>query len=172
MSFSSTIDVTDYINRGVEMLKDNSILRATPVEDSLVSGVLAQEPPIDQSPNVSILPIIFVSYSRSPMRQIDNFGRDSLDAAGAKYYHLEFYNVCIARGISKQAAQQKVQRLSELVRDVYQKNLRMTDPANPGTDPIAATNTVLAIPYILKSTVPNIQAINVICRPDVPIDLT
>jgi len=172
MSFSSTINITDFLTRGAAMLLDNGTLRdsGTPA-DSLVTDVLIQEPPIDQSPNTSIMPIIYVANSRNPFRTTDHFGRSSLDAAGAKYYHIEFYNVCIARGITKQDALDKVQRLSEIVRDVYQKNLRMTDPAVPGTDPICAINDVVSVPFVLRSTDPNIRAINVIVRPNVPIDL-
>ncbi len=171
MSFTTTINLTNFINRGVAMLKANTTLRASPVEDSLVTDVLAQEPPIDQSPDVSLLPIIYVGYSKNPINRVENFGRDSLDVAGAKYYHIEFYNVCIDQGIDKEDALERVQRLSEIVRDVYQKSLRMTDPAIPGTDPLAATNEVVMIPFVLKSTANNIQAINVICRPKVPISL-
>ncbi len=172
MSFSTTININDFIDRGVEMLLANTILRVpNPNEaDSLVTNVIAQEPAIEQSPNLSIIPVVQVYQSKSPIRDVENFGRDSLNVAGAKYYHIEFYNLCIARGISKQEAQIKVQRLSEIVRDVYQKNLRMTDPAT-GLSPIAATNEVISVPYILRSTDLNIQAINVICRPNVPIDL-
>jgi len=172
MSFTTTIQITKFINRGVEMLLANSLLRdsGTPA-DSLVTDVLAQEPPIDQSPGDALLPIIYVGYSKNPFNRVENFGRDSLDAAGAKYYHIEFYNVCIDQGIDKEDAAVRVQRLSEIVRDVYQKNLRMTDPAAPTTDPRCATNEVIAVPFVLRSTANNIQAINVICRPKVPIRL-
>jgi len=172
MAFTTTIDITTYIDRGVAMLLDNSVLRdsGTPA-NSLVTNILAQEPPIDQSPNATLLPAIYVGYSRNPFRQIVNIGRDGIDAAGAKYYHIEFYNVAIARGITKQEALKKVQTISAQIRDTYQKNLRMTDPAVPGTDPICATNEVIAVPFVLRSSDPNIQAINVICRPNVPVSL-
>jgi hypothetical protein len=172
MAFTTTIDLTDYINRGVEILKANPLLRDTGTpSDSLVTDVIAQQPPIEQSPDTTIIPVIYVYYSRNPIGQIENIGRDGLDAAGAKYYHIEFYNVCVARGINKRVAQQKVQLLSKIIRDEYQKNLRLTDPAVPGTDPLALTNEVIAVPYVLRSEDPNIQAINVICRPKVPVSL-
>ena len=169
MAFTTTIDLTDYIDRGVLILKANTTLRATPVANSLVTDVIAQQPPIEQSPDTSIIPVIYVYYSRNPIGQVENIGRDSLDAAGAKYYHIEFYNVCIARGINKRVAQQKVQLLSQIVRDEYQKNLRMIIPA--GADPLCATNEVIAVPDVLRSDDPNIQAINVIVRPKVPVSL-
>ncbi len=175
MSFSTTIDITDFVDRGVAMLKANTTLRVpNPNEaDSLVSDVIAQEPPIEQSPDTSIIPVILVWPSRTPFREIENFGRSDLDTAGAKYYHLEFYNVCIARGINRREAQKKVQTIANVVRDVYQKNLRLATPGVPPlSNPIAATNNVISTPYVLRSTDPNIQAMNVICRPDVPIDLT
>jgi len=153
------------------MLKANTILRdpVTPV-NSLVTDVLAQEPPIDQSPNTALIPVIFVSYSKNPIGHTTQIGRDSLNSAGAKYYHIEFYNVCIVRGISRQNAMAKVEQISSIVRDVYQKNLRMTSPAT-GLSPICATNEVVAVPYVLRSDDPNIQSINVIVRPEVPIQL-
>lgn len=171
MAFSTTIELTEYIDRAVAMLLANTDLRdpVTPA-DSLVTNVLAQEAPIDQSPNKSIIPVIYVSYSKNPIKEAINFGRDDLNTAGAKYYHIEFYCVCIARGISKQDAQIKVQQLSAIVRDVFQKNLRMTNPAT-GLDPICATNSVIAVPYVLRSDDPNIQSINVIVRPEVPVSL-
>ena len=173
MSFSNTIDITDFVDRGVEMLQANATLRTpNPDEsDSLVSKIIAQEPPIEQSPDVSVMPVVIVWPSRTPFRETTNFGKSDLNVAGAKYYHIEFYNVCIARGISRRDAQKKVQIIANIVRDVYQRNLRMTDPAT-GLSPIAAINNVISIPYVLRSTDPNIQAINVIFRPDVPISLT
>ena len=170
MAFTTTIDLTDYINRGVLILKANTQLRATPVEDSLVTDVIAQQPPIEQSPDTTIIPVIYVWYSRNPIGQVENFGRDDLNTAGAKYYHLEFYNLCVARGINKRAAQQDVQLLSKIVRDEYQKNLRLVKPSD-SSDPLAATNEVISVPYVLRSKDPNIQAINVICRPKVPVSL-
>jgi hypothetical protein len=169
MAFTTTIDLTDYINRGVAILLANTQLRATPVENSLVTNVIAQQPPIEQSPDTTIIPVIYVYYSRNPIGQIENIGRDGLDTAGAKMYNIEFYNVAIARGINKRDAQKKVQLLSKIIRDEYQKNLRMIVPA--GADPLCLTNEVIAVPYVLRSTDPNIQAINVICRPKVPVSL-
>ena len=170
MAFTTTIDLTDYITRGVLILKANTQLRATPVENSLVTDVIAQQPPIEQSPDTAIIPVIYVWYSRNPIGQIENIGRDGLDAAGAKMYNIEFYNLCVARGINKRDAQQKVQLLSKIVRDEYQKNLRLIKPSD-GSDPLALSNEVIAVPYVLRSEDPNIQAINVICRPKVPVSL-
>lgn len=170
MAFTTTIDLTDYINRGVLILKANTLLRATPVENSLVTDVIAQQPPIEQSPDTTIIPVIYVYYSRNPIGRVQNIGRDGLDAAGSKMYDIEFYNVAIARGINKRDAQQKVQLLSKIIRDEYQKNLRMITPTG-GPDPLALTNEVIAVPYVLRSTDVNIQAINVICRPKVPVSL-
>lgn len=174
MSFTSTIDINDFINRGVAMLLANTTLRATPVENSLVSNVLAQEPAIDVSPDIALAPVILVFSSRNPIRQVTNFGRDDLDVAGAKNYDLEFYNVIITRGINKRDAMDKAQVISQIVRDVYQRNLRMIIPAGSATSNIAATNVVVSIPYVLKTNQnqTNTYAINVICRPQVPIKLT
>jgi len=175
MSFSTTIDITDFVDRGVEMLQVNTLLRTpNPNEaDSLVTAIIAQEPPIEQSPDIGIMPVVIVWPSRTPFRQTEQFGRDDLDVAGPKYYHLEFYNVCIARGISRRDAQRKAQTIANIVRDIYQKNLRMATPGTPPlSNPIADTNNVISVPYVLKSTDPNIQAMNVICRPDVAIQLT
>jgi len=172
MSFTSTFDITTFIDRGVEILKANTTLIAPDPKDSLVTAILAQEAPIEQSPNKTIIPVIYVYPSRNYIRQVENFGRDSLDTAGAKYYHLEFYNVIIARGIDKQAAQVKVQNIGKIVRDVYQRNLRMikTTPVTANSQ-IAAINEVVSVPFVLRSPTTQIQAINVIVRPNVPISL-
>ncbi len=169
MAFTTTIDLTDYINRGVLILKDNITLINPDPTLSLVTDVIAQQPPIDESPDTAIIPIIYVYYSRNPIGRVQNIGRDGLDTAGAKMYDIEFYNVAIVRGINKRDSQQKVQLLSKIIRDEYQKNLRMIIPG--GADPLALTNEVIAVPYVLRSTNPNIQAINVICRPKVPVSL-
>lgn len=171
MSFTSTFDLTTFVKRGVEILLEDIVLRnKISPELSLVSTIIEQEPPIDQSPNNAIMPVIFVAPSKNPIRDVENFGRSTRDLAGGKYYHLEFYNVCVARGISRQQAQIKVQNIARQVRDSYQKNLRMIKPTDQ-TDPICAINDVVSVPYVLKSKDPNIQAINVIVRPKVPINL-
>lgn len=166
MAFGSTIQLDFYITRAVQMLKANTTLINPNPEDSLVTDVLAQQAPIDQSPNKSIIPIIYVYLSRTPIRDSPHFGRDGLNIAGAKYYELEFYNVIIARGIDKQAAQQKCQDIGAIVRDVYQRNLRMLNTTQQ--DPICANNSVTTVPFVLRSDDPNIQALNVIVRPEVP----
>ena len=170
MAFEETIDITNFIKRGVEILKNNTFLR-DPIDPkkSLVTDVLAQSPPIDESPNKSVIPIIYVDYSKNTFSSMRDVGRDSLDEAGAKYYNIEFYNVIIARGINKQAAQEKCQKISALVRDTYQRNLRLLDVNRE--NPIADTNKVIAVPFVLKSETTDIQAINVICRPEVTISL-
>jgi hypothetical protein len=172
MSFSTTIDLNDFINRGVEMLLANTTLRVpNPNEaDSLVTNVIAQEPAIDQSPDISVAPVILVYSSKTPIRQSISFGRDSLDNAGAKDYDLEFYNLIVTKGITKRDAMEKAQTISQVVRDVYQKNLRMAIPATL-LSPICSTNEVVAVPFVLRSDNPNVYAINVICRPKVPIQL-
>ncbi len=162
--------MTTFVNRAVLILKADTTLRASPVEDSLVTNVIAQEPPVDTSPDTSVIPVIYCYYSKNPIRKVDFMGRDSLNTAGARDYHIEFYNLAIARGINKRDAEVKVQRLSELIRDNFQKNLRLAVPAT-FADPLCAQNEVIAVPYVLRSSNPNIQAINVICRPNVPVSL-
>lgn len=170
MSFSSTIDINNFITRGADMLKANTLLRATPVGNSLVTNILEQDPAIEVSPDIAVAPVILVYSSKTPYRQVENIGRDDLNTAGAKYHHLEFYNLIITRGISKRDAMDKAQVISAIVRDVYQKNLRMAIPATL-LSPIAATNNVVPVPYVLKTDQVNTYAVNVICRPDVPISL-
>ena len=170
MSFNETIDITQFINRGVEILKNNILLR-DPVDPkkSLVTDILAQSPPIDESPNKTVIPAVYVSYPKNPITLLGNVGRGTLDVAGAKYYQVEFYNVIIARGINKQIAEEKCQKISRIIRDTYQRNQRLlnTDRENP----IAYENDVISVPFVLKSETTDIQAINVICRPKVSISL-
>jgi len=176
MSSTQSPQLDDFINRGVTMLKASITLFPPaavqpPVNGlNLVTAVLAQEPPIDQSNIKGILPIIYVGYSKNPIRRVENLGRDDRSVAGAKTYFLEFYNVIIVRELTKELAQEKAQQISSLVRDVYQKNLIMADPATP-TNFIATTNEVIAIPFVLRSDNPAVQAINVICRPQQQISL-
>lgn len=167
MSFNSTINITTFLTRAQEILKRNQTLFDP--DNKLVTDVLVEAPPIEQSPNKSLIPVIFIDYSRNPFPQTQNMGKSSLDTTAPKYHTLEFYTVVISRGISKQEARTKVQTLSSIVRDAYQKNLRMTNA--DGSDPICATNEVFAIPYVLRSDTPDIQAINVICRPQVPVQI-
>ena len=170
MAFDSTINFNSYIIRGVEILKANEKLRnPTTPGDSLVTDILAQEPPIDQSPNKAIIPVIFVAQSKNPINRTEVIGKDSLDVIGARYYHIEFYNVIIARGIDRQEAQKKCHEIGQIVRDAYQKNMRMID--THGANPICDINEVVEIPFVLKSNTTDIQALNVICRPKVPISL-
>ena len=170
MSFNETIDITNYINRGVEILKNNTFLR-DPVDPkkSLVTDILAQSPPIDESPNKSIIPIIYVDVSKNPINLIGKVGKDSLDVAGARNYQVEFYNVIIVRGINKQNAQEKCQKISSVVRDTYQRNQRLLDTNRE--NPIADENDVISVPFVLKSETTEIQAMNVICRPKVTMSL-
>lgn len=171
-SFTETPNLEKYINRGADILENNGVLvnTGTP-EDSKVTSILRQEPPIDQSPSDSVMPVIYVAYSKNPMGDIIPIGRDSLDADGPKYYNLEFYNVIIDQGLDKESTLKSVQELSQLVRDIYLKNKRMTDPANPGTDPFCSMLTVVPVPFVLRSSDTKVQAINVIVRPQVPIQL-
>lgn len=139
--------------------------------DNLVVDVLDQEPPIEQSQLEAVLPKIFVSYSRNPMPRMEYTGRDTRDESGAKTYFLEFYNVVVTREITRQVAAEKAQQIATAIRNVYQKNLRMKAPTDP-SDFIAVTTEVTSIPYILRSSNPALQAINVICRPQQKVSFT
>lgn len=131
--------------------------------DNLVVDVLDQEPPIEQSQLEAVLPKIFVSYSRNPMPRLEYTGRDSRDEAGARTYFVEFYNVIVTREITRQKSAESAQQIATAVRNVYQSNLRMVEPG--GSDFLAVTTEVTSIPYVLRSSNPALQAINVICRP-------
>lgn len=139
--------------------------------DNLVVDILAQEPPIDQSVNDSVMPMIYVALSKNPLSRVTYTGRDTIDVAGARTYFLEFYNVIITREITKEKSMELCQQLSNIVRDTFQKNLRMKDPILP-TDFISVTNEVISIPFVLRSSNPTIQAINVICRPQQKVTFT
>ena len=176
MSSTQSPELDIFIERGVKMLKASIELFPPaavqpPVNGlNLVTAVVAQEPPIDQSVANALLPLIYVAYSKNPIRRMDYTGRDTRSEAGARTYYLEFYNVIIVRDITKEASQKTCQIISRIVRDVYQKNLIMADPALP-TNFIATTNEVVTIPFVLRSDNPAIQAINVICRPQQQVSL-
>lgn len=173
MSFTESPQLDVFIERGVKILKASIVLFPPaavqpPVNGlNLVTDVVAQEPPIDVSNIKAIGPMIYVAYSKNPIRRMDYVGRDDRTQAGARNYFLEFYNVILIRELTKELSQKKAQQISKIVREAYQKNLIMADPAAP-TDFIALTNEVIAVPYVLRSKNPNYQAINVICRPQMP----
>jgi len=175
MSATTSPELDVFIERGVKMLQASTLLFPNgypPISDgaNVITDVLAQEPPIDQSPNIGVLPIIYVGYSKNPIGEMKHIGRDSLDEAGPRKYRLEFYNVIITRGHTKEASLKFCQQLSSIVRDIYQTNLRMKDPAVP-TNFIANTNEVIVIPFVLRSDNATIQAINVIVRPQTRVNL-
>ncbi len=176
MSSTQSPQLDIFINRGVKMLKASILLfppaAVQPPTNglNLVTDVLAQEPPINQSSIQAIMPIIYVSYSKNPIRRMSYSGRDSRSVAGARNYFLEFYNTIIVRELTKQASEEKCQQLSQIVRDIYQNNLIMADPAL-STDFIAFTNEVVSVPVVLRSSNPMVQAINVICRPQQQVSL-
>lgn len=176
MSSTSSPELDAFIERGVLILKsDVNLFPPAAVQPptnglNLVTDVLAQEPPIGQSANDTVAPFIYVSYSKTPIRRMDYIGRDTRTVAGARTYHLEFYNVIIVREITKEASLKKCQEISKIVRDAYQNNLVMADPAD-ANDFIATTNEVVVVPFVLRSSDPTIQAVNVICRPQQQVSL-
>ncbi len=175
MSSLESPEIDIFIERAVAMLQADATLFPSgyppTAGDNLVTDILAQEPPIDQSANDAPVPMIYVGYSKNPIRRMDYIGRDERNAAGARTYYLEFYNVIIAREITKEASQKTCQVLSKIVRDVFQNNTRMVNPVDPD-DFIATTNEVIAVPFSLRSSNPAIYAINVNCRPQQQVSLT
>ena len=174
MSSDQTPSLDAFIERGVQMLRTDTHLFPSGYPpssgDNLVVDVLAQEPPIMESSVDSPMPVIYVSYSKNPIRNMDYRGRDTVDAAGARIHFLEFYNTVIVREITKEESQKKCQQLSAIIRDVYQKNLRMKNP-DAEEDFLAITNEVIAVPVVLRSKTPDVQAINIVCRPQAVSDL-
>jgi len=177
MSSTTSPQLDLFIERGVKMLKASTLLfppsAVQPPTNglNLVTDVLAQEPPIGESSLDAPTPIIYVSYSKNPIRNMEYSGRDTIDAAGARIYHLEFYNVIIVREITKEVSAKQCQIISNIVRDIYQKNLRMKDPAAP-TNFMSITNEVVVVPFILRTKNNAIHAINVIVRPQQIVSLT
>lgn len=168
MSSNQTPQIDVFINRGVTILRNNTTLfpdgYPPTTGNNLITDVISQGPSIEQSPDLSLMPLIFVTHSQNPIRKMDYRGRDDRQTAGSRMYYLEFYNIIIVREVTKEASLQKLQELSTTVRDAYQSNLGMASTTT-GTDYIAVTNEVIATPYVLRAKDPAIQAINVICRP-------
>lgn len=175
MSAITSPELQVFIQRGVDMLRASTLLFPSgypPTGDglNLLTDVLVQEPPIDQSPNVGAVPVIYVGYSKNPISEMKYIGRDSIDEAGPRRYRLEFYNVIVTRGITREASMAKCQQFSNIVRDIYQKNLRMVNPVD-ANDFIANTNEVIPVPFVLRTDNETLQAINVICRPQQRVNL-
>ena len=167
-AFTATPGIGDYVARGAAMLNANTQLRggASPK----VNAVIVQEPPIEQAPLTAVMPVIFVCASKNSINRVEVAGRDSLDAAGARIYHLEFYNVVVVRGRGRQNAQTACQGIAAIVRDTYQRNTRMLNPGS-ADNPLCSDSEVAEIPYVLRVSTPDVQAINVLCRPVVPVSL-
>ena len=167
MSFNSSPDFSKIIHIAAEILKKDDKLFPggyPPTDGSnLIVDVLEQEPPVQQSSIKSPLPMIYVSYSRNPIRDVQSTGRDSRNETGTRTYKLEFYTTIIVRELTKELALKKCQELSTIVRDRYQSNRRLLDPDN--NTPYAISNEVVVVPVTLRSSASEVQAINVICRP-------
>ena len=144
-----------------------AVLKANTTLMSMITAVQEFDPPIIQSPQTTLIPAVYVSPSVNAIYRTEVIGRDSLDAAGARAYILELYNVVVARGDTRQAGRASAEKIAAAVRDSYMKDMRLKWTA----EPICETLEVLEIPYVLRSDTPEISAINVVCRPRVPVSL-
>lgn len=157
-------DLSAYLQRGFDILRASPAL-FPPGAPALVD-VLLQEPPVEQAPQEGLLPIVYVGYSKNPYRDQRYVGRDSPDAIGARMWVIEFYNVIIVRELTQQMAMAGCQRLSAIIRDAYQRNSKLKEPATL-TGPLCAYSDTFMTPYVLRDTNKEVQAINVVVRPHV-----
>lgn len=174
MSFDSLPDMEQYIQRGVAILRADATLfpGGYPPEDgsNLVTDVVAQEPPLFESSDETLLPYIYVTNSRTPLLQARHIGRDDRRVSGARMMSVEFYNIIVVQELTREMSDAAVQRLSQIVRSAYMRNLVMEDPENPA-DYLCATLDVRQIPYVTRSATTEVRAINVMVRPQVPSSL-
>ena len=127
MSSTKSVDVGVFIQRSVSLIRESSFFFPSGylVKDgtNLVTDVLAQEPPIGQSANDAVMPMIYAAYSKNSVRGMKYVGRDTIDVAGARTYDYEFYNVIMIRGITREESQSLCEQYAQEVSDILQNAL-------------------------------------------------
>lgn len=169
MSSAVALDIQNYIERIALLYENNAVFFPT-TEAHLLTKILRNKPPIEQSSTDAVIPYITVFESQTPIREVEVAGRDSRDAQGGRVMELEIYSVAIVHEISAVESQKKLHTITQNMRDILGKNLRLTNPTT-GLDPLCRTNTIYEIPYLLSLNQPSLRAINVVCRPQVYVSL-
>lgn len=167
---SPVIDLQAYIERIAAIYEaDTTLFPAETTGESLVTKVIRNKPPIEQSAPDGILPYIIVFESTNPIRFLEKAGRDTRNVEGGSVYEVEIYSVFVTNNeLTAAGAQQKIHTITSAMRNALANNLRLADPANLTLDPLCRTHTRYEIPYLLRGNVsPMMEARNVVIRPQV-----
>lgn len=166
----ATINIQDFIERIAEIFEaDTTIFPPETTGESLINGVVRNEPAIIQSVPDEILPYIIVFESKQPIRFIKKVGRDTRDVEGGSLYEVEIYCVVVTDNeLTTEEAQIDIHTITAAMRNAVARNLRLADPADLTQDPLCSTHSRFEIPYILKGEVaPSMKAMNVVIRAQV-----
>jgi len=164
-------NLNTFITRLAVILRGNkTIFPDANVGKNLVNKIVEFDPALSGSPDTTFVPYIFVAKSKGqPITRINKTGRDTIDKAGGTLYQYEFYCVCIAEGVDIPTAQERAYDIAVPVQQAFEQNLRLTKL--DGSDPLCSTVKTFLIPFLLKLNVPSIQAVNVVVRAEVYVNL-
>ncbi len=164
-------NLNTFIVRLATILRGNkTIFPDANVGKNLVNKILEYDPALAGSPDTTFVPYIFIGKSKGqPITRLDKAGRDTIDKAGGTLYQYEFYCVCVAEGVDIPTAQQRAYDIAVPVQQAFEQNLRLTKL--DGTEPLCRTVKTFLIPFLMKLNVPSIQAVNVVVRAEVYVNL-
>ncbi len=167
---SPVINLQDYIERIASIFEANTTLFPPDTTGpNLITKVIRNKPPIEQSAPSGVIPYILVFESGQPIKFLEKAGRDTRNVEGGSVYEVEIYCVAITNNkLTAASAQQKTHTITAAMRDALANNLRLADPANLTLTPLCRTHTRYEIPYILKGDIPTgMVARNVVVRAQV-----
>ena len=175
MSQVTAPDSNDYIDRIHLILSKSTLVlpKTNGVASSvdLVKQIIKYELPIPEQPIQGLGPShIYVAVSRTPVVGTKTIGRGTRNVVARQIYTLEFYAVCVTKGVDPLDSQKQLYTIVEAVETTLEKNQRLTDPTT-GLLPIAAKLETFQVPYLLRTDQQDIQATNVVIRPQVYVNL-
>lgn len=165
-----TIEIQEFIERIAETFEaDTTIFPPNTTGESLVNGVVRNEPAIIQSVPDEILPYIVVFESKQPIRFIRKVGRDTRNVEGGSLYEVEIYCVVVTdNDLTTQEAQIDIHTITAAMRNALAHNLRLADPSDLTQDPLCSTHERFEIEWVLKDQAPpSMRARNVVVRAQV-----
>lgn len=164
------INTQTFINRIADIFENNSSLFPVETNDTrLITAVLRNKPPIEQSSPESITPYILVFESDQPLRVIEKAGRDGRNTQGGEVHEVEIYCVAVTNAeLTTELAQVKLSTITTAMRSALSQNLRLANPEDKTDDPLCRSLSYFQINYNLSGTTPKtMRAANVVIRAQV-----
>jgi len=164
-----TVNYQAFIDRIAETFeKDDTLFPQEENAKMLVTKVIRNRPPIEQSADDGVIPYILVFSSGQPLRFLEKAGRDTRDIEGGAVYELEIYCVAITNNeITRSGAIADIDTITQAMRNALARNMRLAVPTS-FTDPLCRTHTRFEINYLLRGDIPaTLLARNVVVRPQV-----